>query len=403
MNLADPKARAGAGPKPIAVRESGLARRTNGVAGCGTGRRGARSGATMPPEETIDAPDTGPVSERHRFDERGLEAWMARHVPGHSGPIAVRQFAGGQSNPTFLVAAGAAGDLRYVLRKKPPGKLLPSAHAVDREYRVITALAPTGFPVPRTYGLCTDESVIGQAFYLMEWVPGRIFRDPHLPGLEPAERRAIYAAMVDTLARLHSVDPGAVGLADFGKPGNYFERQIARWIKQYEASKTGEIEAFDRLIEWLPRNIPPGEETRISHGDFRLENMIVHPTEPRVVAVLDWELSTLGHPFADVGYLVMPFSMPEGYPQRIAGAGLAGNGIPSPDEIVRRYCEQTGRAGIPRLEFYVVFALFRLAAIVQGIAMRAKIGTASSENAEGVGRMAGALAESAWAMASRAR
>jgi len=324
---------------------------------------------------------------------------MEQHVPGHGGSIEVRQFAGGQSNPTFLVTAG---DRKYVLRKKPPGKLLPSAHAVDREYRVITALGPTGFPVPRTYGLCTDDSVIGQMFFLMEWVEGRIFRDPLLPGVEPAQRRAIYGAMIDTLAQLHAIDPMAIGLADFGKPGNYFERQVARWIKQYEASKTDEIPSFDRLIEWLPRNIPPGDETRISHGDFRLENMIVHPTEPRVLAVLDWELSTLGHPFADVGYVVMPYFTPRGFAQRIADVDFEATGIPTAEQLVRRYCERSGRPEVPRLEFYVVFALFRSAAIVQGIAMRAKLGTASSENAAAVGKMAATIADAAWEMARRA-
>lgn len=342
--------------------------------------------------------DVQAVTDRHRFDENRLDAWMAKTIPGHRGPIAVRQFAGGQSNPTFLVEAG---DRRYVLRKKPPGKLLPSAHAVDREYRVITALGKTGFPVPHTRGLCEDDSVIGQAFYLMDWVPGRILRNPLLPGVPPAERTAIYRAMIETLARLHAVDPGAVGLGDYGKPGNYFERQIARWTKQYEASKTGEIPSFDRLIEWLPRNVPPGDETRIAHGDFRLENMIVHPTEPRVVAVLDWELSTLGHPFADVGYVVMPQFMPEGFPQRLAIDDPDAKGIPTADEMVRWYCEATGRPGIPRIEFYVVFSLFRMAAIVQGIAMRALQGNASSENAAAVGQMAGAIADAAWELVER--
>ena len=344
--------------------------------------------------------DVQAVTDRHRFDESRLDAWMVSASPGHRGPIAVRQFAGGQSNPTFLVEAG---ERRYVLRKKPPGKLLPSAHAVDREYRVISALGPTGFPVPRAWGLCEDESVIGQAFYLMDWVPGRILRNPLLPGIPPAERTAIYRAMIDTLARLHAVDPGAVGLADYGKPGNYFERQIARWTTQYEASKTGEIPSFDRLIEWLPRNVPPGDETRIAHGDFRLENMILHPTEPRVVAVLDWELSTLGHPFADVGYVVMPQFMPEGFPQRLAIDDPAAEGIPTADEMVRWYCEATGRAGIPKIEFYVVFSLFRMAAIVQGIAMRARQGNASSDNAAAVGQMAGAIADAAWGLVERSR
>lgn len=343
-------------------------------------------------------PDTQPVADRLRFDEARLDAWMAAHVPGHRGPIAVRQFAGGQSNPTFLVEADGH---RYVLRKKPPGKLLPSAHAVEREYRVISALAATDVPVPRTHGLCEDDSVIGQAFYLMDWVPGRIFRNPLLPGMSADERRAIYRAMIDTLARLHRVDPASVGLADYGKPGNYFERQLSRWTKQYEASKTREIPSFDRLIEWLPRNVPPGDETRISHGDFRLENMIVHPDEPRILAVLDWELSTLGHPFADVGYVLMPQFMPAGFPQHLAIDDPAAAGIPTADEMVGWYCAGTGRDSIPRIEFYVAFALFRMAAIVQGIAMRAKQGNASSDNAAAVGEMAGLMADAAWDLVVR--
>jgi aminoglycoside phosphotransferase (APT) family kinase protein len=343
-------------------------------------------------------PDVGPVSARHRFDERALERYLQQNVEGFSGALAVEQFAGGQSNPTFFLTTGGR---RYVLRKKPPGKLLPSAHAVDREYRVITALATTDVPVPRTYCLCEDESVIGQAFYVMEWVPGRIFRDPTLPGMEPAERSAIYDAMNQTMASLHGVDYQAVGLGDYGKPGNYFARQTARWIKQYEASKTDEIPSFDALIEWLPRNIPPGDETAIAHGDFRLENMIFHPAEPRVLAVLDWELSTLGHPLADVGYNVMGYFTPPGQAAHLASLDFAGTGIPTLDEYVAAYCRRTGRARIDRLEFYVVFALFRSAAIIQGIAMRAKTGTASSENAAAIGAFAGKIADTAWELASR--
>jgi len=348
----------------------------------------------------MDAPaDTGPVTERHRFDEGALERYMARHVAGFAPPLTVRQFAGGQSNPTFFLTDAAQS---YVLRKKPPGKLLPSAHAVDREYRVITALGKTDFPVPRTYCLCEDETVIGQAFYVMEWVQGRIFRDPTLPGMASVERRAIYDAMNDTMARLHRVDYQAIGLGDYGKPGNYFERQIARWIKQYEASKTEDIASFDALVAWLPHNIPPGDETSIAHGDFRLENMILHPTEPRVLAVLDWELSTLGHPLADVGYNVMGYFTPPGQPSHLATLDLEGTGIPKLDEYVAAYCRRTGRERIDRLEFYVVFALFRSAAIIQGIAMRAKTGSASAENAAMVGAFARRIADVAWQLARSA-
>ena len=344
-------------------------------------------------------PDVGPVSERHRFDEEALARYLERSVEGYRGPLEVRQFAGGQSNPTFFLTSA---DRHYVLRKKPPGKLLPSAHAVDREYRVITALAATDVPVPRTYCLCEDESVIGQAFYVMDWVGGRIFRDPTLPGMEPAERRVIYDAMNETMARLHRVDFRAVGLETYGKPGNYFERQIARWIKQYEASKTEDIPSFDALIDWLPRNIPPGDETAIAHGDFRLENMIFDATEPRVLAVLDWELSTLGHPLADVGYNVMGYFTPPGQPSHLASLDFHGTGIPTVEDYVAAYCRQTGRERIDRLEFYVVFALFRSAAIIQGIAMRARTGSASSDNAATIGGYAGRIADNAWQLARSA-
>ena len=341
--------------------------------------------------------DAGPVRERHRFDEAALERYLSTHVPGFVGPIEVRQFAGGQSNPTFFLRAGGRG---YVLRKKPPGTLLPSAHAVDREYRVLSALAKTDVPVPRVFVLCEDESVIGQAFYLMDWVEGRIFRDPTLPRLRPEERAAIYDAMNDTLARLHRVDYRAVGLETYGKPGNYFQRQIARWIQQYEASKTEDIESFDALVEWLPRSIPAGDETTIAHGDFRLENMIFHATEPRVLAVLDWELSTLGHPLADLGYNVMGYFMPAGSPQTL-GKIDASSGIPPVEEYVRRYCERVGRAPVADLEFYVAFAMFRLAAIAQGIAMRARTGSASSDNAVAVGQAARSIADEAWRLVKK--
>jgi len=349
--------------------------------------------------QNIEPQDVGPVSDRHRFDEQALARWLEQNLEGFRGPLHVRQFAGGQSNPTFFLTDGERG---LVLRKKPPGQLLPSAHAVDREFRVLKALGAVGYPVPRVHVLCEDPSVIGQIFYVMDWVPGRILRDPLLPGMAPAERAAIYDAMNDAMARLHALDPLAIGLEGFGKPGNYFERQIARWIKQYEASKTEEIESFDRLVEWLPKSIPPGDETRIAHGDFRLENMVLHATEPRVLAVLDWELSTLGHPLADLGYNVMGYFLPEGHGARLAGVDFAATGIPTVEEYVAAYCRRTGRARIDDLEFYVVFALFRLAAIAQGIAMRARIGSASSNDAEMVGRLARRLADSAWQLAQSA-
>lgn len=339
--------------------------------------------------------DVGPVRERHRFDEGALATYLRNHADGFEGDVRVGQFAGGQSNPTFLIESGGK---RYVMRKKPPGKLLPSAHAVDREYRVMKALADTDVPVPRMVVLCEDDAVIGQMFYVMECVEGRIFRDATLPGMEPSERAAIYDSMNDTMAKLHRVDHEAVGLADYGRPGNYIQRQTARWIKQYEASKTEEIPSFDALVDWLPKNVPDGDEVSIAHGDFRLENMIYHPTEPRPVAVLDWELSTIGHPLADLGYNVQGFYMPTS-----AGAvgGLASmpEGIPSVASYVQTYAERTGRDRIENLEFFIVFSMFRMAAIVQGIVMRAKQGNASSDNAADVGRMARGIADAAWRLA----
>jgi aminoglycoside phosphotransferase (APT) family kinase protein len=337
--------------------------------------------------------DVGPVRDRHRFDEDSLVAYLRKNTDGFESEVAVRQFAGGQSNPTFLLESG---ERRYVLRKKPPGKLLPSAHAVDREYRAMKALGETDVPVPRMVVLCEDESVIGQMFYVMECVPGRVFRDATLPGMDAATRAAIYDSMNDTMAKLHSVDPEAVGLGDYGRPGNYIERQTARWIKQYEASKTEEIASFDALMDWLPRNVPPGDERAIAHGDFRLENLMYHETEPRVVAVLDWELSTLGHPLADLGYNLQAFYMP-GNP--LSGDDPPPAGIPPVEEYAATYARRTGRDRIENLDFYIVFSMFRMAAIVQGIVMRAKQGNASSDDAADVGRMARAIADSAWDLA----
>jgi aminoglycoside phosphotransferase (APT) family kinase protein len=343
---------------------------------------------------------TRPVAEAHRFDEAALAAYMARHVEAFRGPLAVEQFKGGQSNPTFRLRA-ASGD--YVMRRKPPGKLLPSAHAVDREYRVITALGKTAVPVPRTYALCTDESVIGAMFYVMEHVPGRVLWDPLLPGMEPAERRAIYGEMNRVIAALHGVDYAAVGLADYGKPGNYFARQIDRWSKQYKASETEPIEAMDRLIQWLPANIPAGDDTTIVHGDFRLDNMIFHPTEPRVLAVLDWELSTLGHPMADFAYHVMAWRLSPREYRGLRGADLAALGIPAEEEYVQMYLDRTGR---PRpsardWEFYLAFNLFRAAAIFQGVMARAMAGNAASAQALETGKRARPTAEFGWKLVEK--
>lgn len=337
---------------------------------------------------------TQPIREAHKFDVAKLESYLRENVEGFSGDLEVEQFKGGQSNPTYRLSAGGK---HYVLRRKPPGELLPSAHAVDREYKVITALAKADIPVPKTYCLCTDESVVGTWFYVMDCVDGRIFWEPQLPGMEPAERGAIYDAMNDVIARIHSADYEAVGLGDFGKPGNYFERQIARWTKQYRASETETVEAMDNLIAWLPDHIPPGDETSVVHGDYRLDNMIFHPTEPRVLAVLDWELSTLGHPLGDFSYHLMPWRLAPDVFRGFAGVDLASLGIPSEEDYVAAYCRRTGRDGIPDLDFYMAYNMFRLAGIAQGIMGRVRDGTAASKHAVETGKLARPIAEAGWA------
>jgi aminoglycoside phosphotransferase (APT) family kinase protein len=343
--------------------------------------------------ETQDFTGTMPVQEQHRFDVGRLARWMAEHVAGFRGSLTLEQFRGGQSNPTFRLTAGGK---RYVLRRKPPGKLLPSAHAVDREYRVITALRETDVPVARSYALCLDDAVIGTAFYIMDYVEGRIFWDPTLPELEKNRRWAIYDAMNAVIAALHKVDYAALGLGDFGKPGNYFARQIDRWTKQYRASATEKIEAMDRLIEWLPRNLPADDETTIVHGDYRLDNMIFHPSEPRVLAVLDWELSTLGNPLGDFSYHMMTWELgPEAY-RGLGGKDLAALGIPSRDEYRAMYCRRTGRAEIANWDFYMAYNMFRLSAILQGIMGRVVQGTAANLRARESGARARALAEAGW-------
>jgi len=338
---------------------------------------------------------TMPVQEKHRFDAARLEAYLREHVAGFAGPLMVEQFKGGQSNPTYRLSAGGR---HYVLRRKPPGKLLASAHAVDREYRVITALAGSAVPVAKTYCLCQDESVIGTAFYVMEWVDGRVLWDPTLPGLASAQRTAIYDEMNRVIAALHRVDYKAAGLEDYGKPGNYFERQISRWTKQYRASETEKIDAMDQLITWLPANIPPGDETTIVHGDFRLDNVIFHATEPRIVAVLDWELSTLGHPLADFSYHCMNWHLPAGAMRGLGGADVAALGIPAEADYVKTYCARTGRGPIDpdHWDFYMAYNLFRMAGILQGIMGRVVDGTAASAHALEMGKGARTLAELGW-------
>jgi aminoglycoside phosphotransferase (APT) family kinase protein len=336
----------------------------------------------------------GPVRGAHRFDEAPLAAWLSAHLDGFAGPLEVKQFQGGQSNPTYRLATPARS---YVLRRKPPGRLLPSAHAVDREYRIITALRDTEVPVARTYALCLDDSVIGTAFYVMDYVAGRIFWDPILPGLAPAERTAIYDELNRVIAALHRVDYRALGLADFGRPGNYFLRQIDRWSKQYRASETEWIEAMDNLMAWLPAHVPPDDETAIVHGDYRLDNVIYHPTEPRILAVLDWELSTLGNPLGDFAYHMMQWRLGSAIYQRgLADADFAAVGIPDEAAYRALYCRRTGRATIPHWDFYMVYNMFRLAAILQGIMGRVVEGNAASAQAAEQGRRARHLAEAGW-------
>ena len=345
---------------------------------------------------------TSEVREQHRFDTAALEAWMQDNVDGFAGPLSVQQFKGGQSNPTYkLITPGK----NYVLRRKPPGLLLKSAHAVDREYQVITALGKTDFPVARTYGLCTDDAVIGTWFYIMDCVDGRIIWDTTFPDVPTPERAAYFDAMNATIAQLHTTDHAAIGLADFGKPGNYFARQIGRWSKQYlEDAEAGRFPSMDRLVEWLPANIPPGDETSIVHGDYRCDNMIFHPTEPRVLAVLDWELSTLGHPLADFTYHLMMYRMPPSETAGLVGRDLEAMNIPSEEEYVAAYCRRTNRPdGIPNLDFYLAYNMFRLAGIIHGIRGRVVRGTAASAHAKAMSERVEPLADLAWAQALKAQ
>ncbi len=332
------------------------------------------------------------------LDEARLGGWLAANVRGFKPPFTVEKFPGGQSNPTYRIDAASGA---YVLRRKPFGPILPSAHAVDREHRLIAALHPTGFPVARPYGLCEDDGVIGSAFYIMEMVEGRTLWDGSLPGMTPSERTAHYNAITDTLAVLHSVDYEAVGLGDYGKPGNYFERQVGRWSKQYKASQTDDLPEMERLIEFLPRTVPEQTRTSIVHGDFRIDNMIFDARDPRVLAVLDWELSTLGDPLADFSYYLMSWvTQPEG---RSGVKGLTGDsGIPPLEDVVERYCAATGRDGVPDLDWYFAYNLFRLAGIVQGIKKRIIDGNASSTQAAATAARMPGLVAAAWEFAERA-
>ena len=341
---------------------------------------------------------TTAVREGYAFDEAALGAWLTTHVADYAGPLRVEQFRGGQSNPTYRLVTP---DRAYVLRRKPPGELLPGAHAMDREARVMAALGAVGFPVARVHGFCADPAVIGTEFYVMDMVEGRVFWDARFPGVAPEARPAYFGAMNATLAALHALDPAAIGLADFGKPGNYFARQIGRWSKQYLGDAlAGRNADMDALVEWLPGAIPPGDDTSVVHGDFRCDNMIFHPTEPRILAVLDWELSTLGHPLADFAYHAMMYRMPPDIVPGLGGADLAALNVPTEADYVAAYCARTGRDGLPDYPFYLAFNLFRLAAIFHGIKGRVLRGTAANaqarERAEAFPRLA-ALARQAMA------
>jgi aminoglycoside phosphotransferase (APT) family kinase protein len=335
------------------------------------------------------------------FDLDRLTAYLRANIDGLTGAIDVEPLTGGQSNPTFVIKLD--GRKRYVLRKKPAGALLPSAHAVDREYRVMKALGGSDVPVPRMLTLCQDDSIIGTMFFVMDFADGRSFWDPALPGLEPAERGAIYGEMNRVIGALHSVDYQAAGLGDYGKPGNYFARQIARWSRQYKASETRLIPSMESLIAWLPENIPAGDETTLVHGDFRLDNLIFHPTEPRVIAVLDWELSTLGHPLADFAYHLLAWRLRPDEFRGMAGIDIAALGIPNEQDYVSAYCKRTGRQSIkPRdWDFYLAYNMFRLACIRQGIMRRVIDGNASNPNAAEVGSRAHETADTAWRLVEK--
>ncbi|MDR5858814.1 phosphotransferase [Halomonas eurihalina] len=349
-------------------------------------------------------PVLSPVRESHRFDEAALQCYLRDKLPGVGEGLSIQQFQGGQSNPTFLLTTPAG---RYVLRKKPPGKLLPSAHQVEREYQVMRALQDSGVPVPVTRLLCEESEIIGTPFYVMDHVEGRVLEMPDLAGLSTTARGGVYASMLETLADLHCVDWQQAGLSSFGKAENYYSRQIHRWSTQYRAScdrPAGGAEgaaAMQRLMEWLPENIPDDAATSIAHGDYRIGNLILHPDEAKVVAVLDWELATLGHPLADLAYCCIPYHLPHGHNgiKGLQGLDLEAAGIPSEAAMIEEYCRRVGRRGIQHWNFYLAFSLFRLAAILQGVFSRALQGNASSDNARQVGERAGLLAVTAYQLA----
>ena len=344
--------------------------------------------APPPPSQPL----VGDVRENHRFDAARLEAWLAAHIGDFAGPLKIDQFNRGASNPTFLLTTPTA---RYVLRKKPPGVLLPSAHQIDREYRIMSTLGSLGFPVPVMRALCEDDGIIGTAFYVMDFLEGRIFRDARMPGVPPTERAALYDDLNATLARLHAVDWRAAGLEDYGRPGNYFERQIGRWTKQYRGAQTETIPDMETLIDQLPARIPADQTVTIAHGDYRPENVMFHLTEPRVIAVLDWELSTLGHPLADLAYNCILYHSHSEQWGSLVGEDFAATGIPTEEEYVAAYCRRTGRDGVPDFNFYLAFSLFRLASIGQGVFKR---------NLDGIGTdTSGRDNSGTWKLAETAR
>jgi aminoglycoside phosphotransferase (APT) family kinase protein len=338
----------------------------------------------------------GMIPPQQSFDVMRLERWLAANVQGFQGPVGVEQFKGGQSNPTYKLTAASG---QYVLRRQPLGPLLPSAHAVDREYRVLAAVSGTGVPVARVHALCEDANVIGSKFYVMDFVAGRIFWDPRLGDLAKPDRTAIFDSMNETIAHLHSIDPAAVGLGDYGRPGGFMSRQIGRWSKQYRASETEPIASMDGLIEWLPRHVPTEGRHCIVHGDYRLDNLIIHASAPKVAAVLDWELSTLGDPLADFSYHMMSWRIAPELFRGLAGIDFEQFGIPDEPQYLAAYCRRTGRANVQDWDFYMVFSMFRIAAILQGIAKRALEGTAANADASDVGRLARPLADQAWRLA----
>ncbi len=347
----------------------------------------------------MNEPELIDVLPAHRFDEPALARYLRNHLQGIGDELHVRQFQGGQSNPTYLLESAGR---RYVLRKKPPGKVLPSAHMVEREYKVIRALSEhSRVPVPSVHLLCEDETVIGTAFYVMDHVEGRIFSHPALDELAVVEREPIHMAAIDTLSALHQVDVEVVGLGDFGKAQGYFARQVKRWSGQYQASRTGDMPSMESLMQWLPEQLPERDECAIAHGDYRLGNLIFDPAEPRVAAILDWELSTIGHPLADLAYFCLPYHLPAGVEglRGLVGLDLQALGIPSEQQVLARYCQQSGRGSIADWHVFVAFSLFRLAAILQGVYARALQGNASNADALQVGQRAGLLADAGWRIA----